>query len=137
MNKKFKLKKSIRLVTATLAGSMTMAGAVSAETNIFSVQELPGGYMLAGGHLEGGCGADRKIPAKEMEDAGGMKDGEGHHDHGEGMKDGEGHCGHHGEGMKDGEGHCGHHGKDMKDAGGMKDAEGKCGEGKCGESMEK
>ena len=123
MNNDFKLKKSIRLVTATLAGSMTMAGAVSAESNIFSVQELPGGYMLAAGHLEGGCGADRKVPE-------GMKDAEG--------QCGEGKCG---EGMKDAEGHCGHHDKvaegkcgEGKCGEGMKDAEGKCGEGKCGES---
>ena len=103
MNNDFKLKKSIRLVTATLAGSMTMAGAMSAESNIFSVQELPSGYMLAAGHLEGGCGADRKVP-KDMKDAEGQC--------------GEGKCG---EGMKDAEGHCGHHDKSAE---GMKDAEG-------------
>ena len=101
MNKNFKLKKSIRLVTATLAGSMTMAGAVSAEENIFSIQELPTGYMVADSHMEGKCGEGKCGEGKNSEGkCGEGKCGEGKSSEG---KCGEGKCG---EG-KCGEGKCG------------------------------
>ena len=88
MNESFKLKKSIRLVTATLAGSITMAGAVSAENSIFSIQELPTGYMVADSHMEGKCGESMKdADGESMKDADGesMKDADG-----ESMKDADG-----------------------------------------------
>ena len=106
MNRKPKVKSSIKLVTTALAaGGFIVGSAASAATSdVFAMEELDQGYMIADSH--GGERGD-----KDKDD-----DCE--------KRDGEGHCG--GEG-KDGEGKCGE-GK----CGEGKDGEGKCGEGKCG-----
>ena len=81
---------SIVLGVAAVA-SLGAAGAAIADTgeNIFAMDELTSGYLTAGGHLEGGCGADRDTSGDEEKDGEGScgedKDGEG--------KCGEGKCG--------------------------------------------
>ena len=150
MNNDFKLKKSIRLVTATLASSVAMAGVVSAEDSIFSAQELPTDYMIAGSHMDGKCGEGKcgertkegKCGAMMHKDMSG-KCGEAMHRSMEGKcgeamhKSMEGMCG---ESMHQGgmEGKCGEmHEAMMKSSSKERKCdEGKCGEGKCGESME-
>jgi uncharacterized low-complexity protein len=94
---------------ALLSGTLGVAATAVAGENPFAINELPSGYQLAEGDMEGKCG--------EGKCGEGKKDGEG--------KCGEGKCG---EGDKDGEGKCG----EGKCGEGDKDAEGKCGEGKCG-----
>lgn len=125
MNKNFKLKKSSRLVSATLAGGLAVTGVAGAEENVFAASELPSGYMVADAHGgEGKCGEGKCGEGERGEG----KCGEG--------KCGEGKCG---EG-KCGEGKCGERGESgffqsfMEFFGmGKGDGEGKCGEGKCGE----
>lgn len=69
---------------AAVVSTMGAAGIANAEEgeDIFAMEELMSGQLLAGGHLEGGCGEDRDT---------GEDDGDG---------DGEGSCG-------EGEGSCG------------------------------
>jgi uncharacterized low-complexity protein len=83
---------SIVLGVAAVA-SLGAAGAAIADTgeNIFAMDELTSGYLTAGGHLEGGCGADRDTGDSDEDGSVGDK------------KDGEGSCGE----DKDGEGKCG------------------------------
>ena len=87
-------KQSIRkplgiVLGAAIAASLGATGIANADTgeDIFSMDELTSGYLTAGSHLEGGCGADR--------DTGDEEDGD--------EKGGEGSCGEN----KDGEGKCG------------------------------
>ena len=76
---------------AAAAASLGAAGVANADNveDIFAMDELNSGYLTAGGHLEGGCGADRKTGDDEEKDGegscGGDKEGEG--------KCGEGKCG--------------------------------------------
>lgn len=106
-------------VGAALAGSFAVTGVASADTGAspFAMTTLSAGYMLGAG--EGNCGGD-KAKDKAEGSCGGDKGDEGSCG---GDKDSEGSCG----GDKDSEGSCG----GDKD----KDAEGKCGEGKCGGSV--
>ena len=80
---------SIVLGAAAVA-SLGAAGVANADIgeDIFAMDELSSGYLTAGGHLEGGCGADR-----DTGDEGEVGD----------KKDGEGSCGE----DKEGEGKCG------------------------------
>lgn len=120
-------------VGAALAGSFAVTGVASADTGAspFAMTTLSAGYMLGAG--EGSCGGDKGKGDKAEGSCGGDKGGEGSCG-GDKDKDAEGSCG----GDKDAEGSCG--GDKDKDAEGScggdkdKDAEGKCGEGKCGGS---
>jgi hypothetical protein len=114
-------------VGAALAGSFAVTGIASADTGAspFAMTTLSAGYMVSTG--EGSCGGDKGDKGGEGS-CGGDKGGEGScggDKGGEGDKDAEGSCG----GDKDAEGSCG------GDKGEEKDAEGKCGEGKCGGSV--
>ena len=94
MSKQVRKPLSIALGTAIVA-SLGASGIANAETNadLFSMQELNSGYLIAGGHeSEGSCGEGKCGDDK--------KDGEG--SCGE-DKGGEGSCG----GDKGGEGSCG------------------------------
>ncbi len=81
---------SIVLGAAAVA-SLGAAGVANANAgeDVFAMDELTSGYLTAGGHLEGGCGADRDTGDSDSDDSG--------------DKDGEGSCG----GDKEGEGKCG------------------------------
>ena len=110
MKKTVKIRKSIRLVSATLATSGLLTAGIAANAavsqNPFDAEKLPSGYMVADSHGSGdGKPCKRDGKKKREGSCGEGKCGEG--------KCGEGKCG---EG-KTGEGSCG---------------EGKCGEGKCG-----
>ena len=93
---------------AALVTSLASTSAVNAAENPFAMTQLPGGYMVASGHMEGKCGEGK---------CGAKKEGEG--------KCGEGKCG--GaktEGAKTAEeGKCG----EGKCGGAKKEGEGKCG----------
>ena len=132
MNKKPKLKPSIKIVTSALAAGGFIIGSTAGATtssSAFDLEELNSGYMVADSH------GDKDM--KDAKDKEGMcgegKCGEGMCGEGKGMgehkhaKDMEGSCG---EG-KCGEGMCGE-GKGMGEHKHAKDMEGSCGEGKCG-----
>lgn len=101
--------KPIALAVATaLVGSFSVGSVAEADTSAspFAITTLTAGYLLGAGG-EGTCGSDKEAEAKETEGScGGDKGAE--------AEDAEGSCG----GDKDGEA--------------KEDAEGKCGEGKCG-----
>ena len=103
-------------VGTALAGSFAIsANADDAGASPFAMTTLASGYLL--GAQEGSCGEGKCGGDKEGEGScGGDKGGEGSCG---GDKGGEGSCG----GDKGGEGSCG---------GDKEEAEGKCGEGKCG-----
>ena len=103
-------RKSILLSTSSaFVLSMALSAPAQAESNPFSVAELPAGYMLAA--AEGKCGEGKCGASKAKE-----------------MKCGEGKCGaSKAKEMKCGEGKCG----------ASKAKEMKCGEGKCGEAKQK
>jgi uncharacterized low-complexity protein len=72
---------------AAVVGTIGLSGAVNAtemDEDIFAMDELNSGYLIAGGHLEGGCGEDRE---------GGDDAGDDEGSCGEDKKDGEGKCG--------------------------------------------
>ena len=116
MKKTKTMKKSIRLVSATLATGGLLTVGIAANANVsqnpFDAERLSSGYMVADSH-----GADKDKPCKRD----GKKMGEG--------KCGEGKCG---EGKR-GEGKCGEGKCGEGKCGEGKRGEGKCGEGKCGE----
>ena len=115
MSKKTLKPLSLTLGTAFAVGlaASNIASAAEQGANPFAMNELSGGYMVAG--KEGKCGEGKCGGAKSEE---GAKGKEG--------KCGEGKCG----GAKSEEGAKGKEGK----CGGAKGKEGKCGEGKCGGS---
>ena len=83
--KEFELKKSAKLISATLAGSISLVGIVHSDENPFMAQDLSSGYMLAGhgehDGSEGKCGEGK---------CGKMKNSQGKPAEG---KCGEGKCG--------------------------------------------
>ena len=79
MIKKTQLKPIAAALGTTFAVTLAMSPLVNAADNPFAVTEFKGGYMVAAGHGEGGCGEDK------------AKDGEGKC--GEGKSDAEGKCG--------------------------------------------
>ncbi len=88
------LKIALGTAVASTLGAVGVANASQPSGDVFAMEELSSGYLTAGGHLEGGCGADRE---------GGDKEG------GDDKEGGEGSCGgdkSEGEG-KCGEGKCG------------------------------
>lgn len=121
---KIKVAKPVALaVGAALAGSFAIGATASADTGAspFAMTSLSAGYMLGAG--EGNCGGDKGNKDAEGSCGGDKKDKDAEGSCG-GDKDAEGSCG----GDKDAEGSCG---GDKEE----KDAEGKCGEGKCGGSV--
>lgn len=111
--------KPIALAVATaLVGSIAIGSVAQADTSVspFAITTLSTGYLL-GAAGEGTCGGDKQDAAKEAEGSCG------------GDKEAEGSCGGDKEGeAKEAEGSCG----GDKEGEAKEDAEGKCGEGKCG-----
>ena len=98
------------MIGSTFVATLGLSSVAYADTNLFTANELEGGYQLAAADAEGKCGEGKCGSETES------KDSEG--------KCGEGKCGADTE-NKDSEGKCG---TDTEE----KDSEGKCGEGKCG-----
>ncbi len=116
--------KPIALAVATaLVGAFSVGSVAQADTSVspFAMTTLTAGYLLGAGG-EGACGGDKEGEAKDAEGScGGDKEGE--------AKEAEGSCGGDKEGeAKEAEGSCG----GDKEGEAKEDAEGKCGEGKCG-----
>ena len=103
---------------AVAASAVTLASSANAAQNPFATQELSAGYQLA--EMEGKCGEGKcgdSMTKKEKSDKEGQCGAQG-------KAQKEGQCG---ENAKMKEGNCGgEKAKKMK--------EGKCGEGKCGDS---
>jgi len=112
MSNKTTLRPIAAALGTTFAVSLALSPVANAGQNPFSLNELSGGYMVAGHDAEGKCGEGK---------------GEGEGKCGEGKDEGEGHCG---EEKGEHEGKCGE-GKCGAD---KNEGEGKCGEGKCGEN---
>jgi hypothetical protein len=115
-------------VGTALAGSFAIsANADDAGASPFAMTTLASGYLLGaqeGSCGEGKCGGDKEAGGEGS--CGGDKEGEGSCG---GDKEGEGSCG----GDKEGEGSCGgDKGGEGSCGGDKEEAEGKCGEGKCG-----
>lgn len=113
MSKKFSKKPLAAAVGSAVAATLSMAPAVNAEQNPFSMNELSSGYMQV---VEG-----------EMKCGSNMKEGEGSCGGKKAGKDVEGKCAGD-KSEKKAEGKCG----EGKCGGSKKEGEGKCGEGKCG-----
>ena len=65
---------------AAVVGTMGLAGAANAteaDEDLFAMEELSSGFLIAGAHEEGGCGEDKDKEGGEDEDEGEGSCGEG------------------------------------------------------------